>query len=92
MASPLATPRFEARAYSRIKELDSAVLNRDFDEVGLVKGDVGAVVHVYGGGKAYEVEFASGTGVTIAVLTVEAADLRLIGSRDILHARTRSRD
>lgn len=75
-----------------IKELDSAVLNRDFDDVGLVKGDVGAVVHVYDGGKAYEVEFASGTGETIAVLTVEAADLRLIGSHDILHARTRTRE
>ena len=40
-----------------IKELDTVVLAKDLKEYQLTRGDVGAVVHVYEGGKAYEVEF-----------------------------------
>jgi hypothetical protein len=36
---------------------------------------------------AYEVEFMTLAGQTIAVATVEAADVRPIGKRDISHVR-----
>jgi hypothetical protein len=48
---------------------------------------VGAVVHVYEGGKAYEVEFVTGEGKTIAVATLRAGDIRPMQRADILHVR-----
>ncbi len=53
------------------KELDTVVLAKDLKKHQLTRGDVGAVAHVYEGGKAYEVEFVTGEGKTIAVLTLE---------------------
>ena len=54
---------------------------------GLEKGDVGIVVHVYKGGQAYEVEFVTLDGKTAAVVTLEAAQVRPVGDREIAHAR-----
>ncbi|MGH9843563.1 MAG: DUF4926 domain-containing protein, partial [Blastocatellia bacterium] len=48
----------------------SVVLTRDLPEYGLTSGDVGAVVHCYANGPAYEVEFVSGSGHTVALVTV----------------------
>ena len=70
-----------------IKELDTVVLAKDFKEYQLKRGDVGAVVHVYEDGKAFEVEFVSGGGKTIAVLTLSANDVRPMQRADILHVR-----
>lgn len=70
-----------------ISELDTVVLSHDLGEYGLQQGDIGAVVHVYKNGKAYEVEFVTGEGETIALLTLTAEDIRLMGEREILHAR-----
>ncbi len=68
-------------------ELDTVVLTRDLDEQGLKRGDVGAVVHCYPEGKAFEVEFVAAGGDTVAVLTLLAADIRLMAPAEILHAR-----
>ncbi len=68
-------------------ELDTVVLTHNFPEHGLLKGDVGAVVHVYGGGKAYEVEFVTAAGETQALLTIESEDVRAMAATEILHAR-----
>ena len=46
-------------------ELDVVVLRRALDEHGLREGDVGAVVHVFEGGTALEVEFVTGEGQTM---------------------------
>jgi hypothetical protein len=70
-----------------IKELDSIVLARDLPEHGLVAGDVGAVVHVYNEGKAFEVEFVRAAGTTVAVVTLNLADVRPLDGAEILHAR-----
>jgi len=70
-----------------ISELDMVVLTHDLSEHGLQKGDVGAVVHVYRDGEAYEVEFVTAAGRTIAVLTLAAADVRRMASGEILHVR-----
>ena len=71
-----------------IRELDTVVLVRDRPALGLEAGDVGAVVHVYRAGEAVEVEFVSGSGSTVAVETLGASDVRPLGARESLHART----
>lgn len=58
-----------------IKELDTVVLAKDLKEHNLKIGDVGTVVHVYEGGKAYELEFVTGEGKTIAVTTLAQSDI-----------------
>ena len=68
-------------------EWDIVVLTKDVSPAGLKRGDVGAVVHCYEGGEAFEVEFVTGRGDTIGVLTLEEADIRPIGGKDVLHAR-----
>jgi hypothetical protein len=72
----------------RIGEHDMVVLTRDLPEHGLTSGDVGAVVHVYADSKAYEVEFVTGAGHTLAVETLEPRDIRPLGDSEILHIRS----
>ena len=64
-----------------IRELDTVVLARDLEAYGLKRGDVGAVVHCYTDGKAFEVEFVTGEGKTIAVVTLAASDIRRCAAR-----------
>lgn len=70
-----------------MKEHDRVVLATTVPAEGLVEGDVGTVVHVYRDGQAYEVEFTTLEGKTAAVITVEAAQVRPVGKREITHAR-----
>jgi hypothetical protein len=70
-----------------IKELDTVVLTRDITECDLIEGDIGTVVHCYTDGDAYEVEFVTADGQTIAVLTLNPNDIRLMSNTEILHAR-----
>ncbi len=70
-----------------IEDLDIVVLTRDLPEQGLARGDLGTVVHVYQDGRAYEVEFATLTGRTIAVVTLEPSDVRPLREQEIAHAR-----
>lgn len=70
-----------------MKEHDWVVLTRDVPEHGLAEGDVGTIVHAYKDGRAYEVEFTLASGDTVAVLTLEAEDVRPRGGREILHTR-----
>jgi hypothetical protein len=69
-----------------IAELDTVALTKDVLEHGLVAGDIGTVVHVYSGGDAVEVEFVRADGLTVAVLTLRAPDIRPL-TADMLHAR-----
>jgi hypothetical protein len=68
-------------------ELDIVVLAHDLKDQKLTHGDVGTVVHCYTGGKAYEVEFVTGEGKTIAVVTLEQAGIRPMQRQEILHVR-----
>ena len=70
-----------------MKELDTVVLCRDLPEKGLEAGDVGAIVHVHAD-DAFEVEFVSGEGGTVAVVTLPSTDVRSIEAREILHVRS----
>lgn len=55
-----------------IAELDCVALTRALPEFGLDTGDVGAVVMVFAGGAACEVEFGAEDGRTIALETLDA--------------------
>lgn len=70
-----------------MSELDTVVLSHDIEKYGLKRGDIGAVVHVYKNEKAYEVEFVTGEGETIAVLTLTPNEIRVMGEQEILHVR-----
>ena len=70
-----------------IKEHERIVLKVPVPGNGLEKGDVGTVVHAYKDGQAYEVEFVTLDGKTAAVVTLEAAQVRPVGDREIAHAR-----
>jgi len=70
-----------------IRELDTVVLTHDIEEHDLKQGDVGAVVHCYSDGAAFEVEFVTAEGKTIALLTLTPTDIRPMNSREILHVR-----
>jgi hypothetical protein len=70
-----------------IKEHERVVLNVDVPGESLKAGDVGTVVHIYADGNAYELEFVSLGGKTLAVVTVDAALVRPVNPREITHAR-----
>jgi hypothetical protein len=70
-----------------IKEHDRVVLTQDLADERLAAGDVGTVVHVYRGGEAFEVEFVSLGGETVAIATLEKTQLRPVERGEITHAR-----
>ena len=70
-----------------INEHDRVVLTTDLSGGKLAAGDVGTVVHVYREGQAFEVEFVSLDGETVAVVTLERAQIRPVERREITHAR-----
>lgn len=73
-----------------IEEHASVVLTEALPATGLEAGDVGVVVHVHGSGEAFEVEFMTLDGSTIAVETLTANQIRAAGDRDIPHVRERT--
>jgi len=70
-----------------IKEHERVVLSRNVPEQGLEAGDVGTVVHVYKGGKAFEVEFVALNGQTVLIATLPPSSIRSVTNREITHAR-----
>ncbi|MEN6301091.1 MAG: DUF4926 domain-containing protein [Armatimonadia bacterium] len=70
-----------------MKELETVVLAEDLAEHGLHKGDLGTVVMVHQAGAAYEVEFVTLEGETIAVATLTAQQVRPVDAHEIAHAR-----
>lgn len=70
-----------------IRELEAVALTHDIDEHSLKQGDIGAVVHCYKDGSAFEVEFVTAEGKTIALLTLNRTDVRQISGREVLHVR-----
>ncbi|MBI3290460.1 DUF4926 domain-containing protein [Candidatus Microgenomates bacterium] len=71
----------------KFTELETVILKHDIKEQGLLAGDMGAVVHVYGKGEAAEVEFVTATGRTIALVMLKLADVRSALNKDVLHIR-----
>ena len=73
-----------------IKEHDRIVLLKDLPEDGLQAGDVGTVVHIHRQGEAFEVEFMTLDGGTVAVITLLSSQIRAVSKRDITHVRERA--
>lgn len=71
----------------RLRERDRAALRQDLPNFGLIAGDVGTVVFVHADGKAYEVEFMTTDGHTVAVETLTAEQVEPVSGAYILHAR-----
>ena len=67
--------------------LDSIALLKDPPAYGLEKCDMGAVVMVYDGAKAFEVEFVTLAGDTLGVLALTADEVRPVSARDVPHVR-----
>ena len=70
-----------------ISELDTVALTHDIPEYNLKKGDMGAVVHCYKNNTAFEVEFVTADGNTIALLMLSRSDIRNINGKEVMHAR-----
>lgn len=70
-----------------IQEHDSVVLLENLPSAKLEAGDVGVVVHVYPDGVAFEVEFLTLGGETVAIETLKAQQIRPTQSREIPHVR-----
>jgi len=68
-------------------ELETVVINKDIPEYGLISGDIGAIVHIYENSSVVEVEFISGAGSSVGVITLPKEDLRPIANDEILHVR-----
>jgi hypothetical protein len=66
--------------------LDTVVLTRDVPEAGLRRGDLGAIVEVYGP-LAFEVEFVAASGRTQALVTLMPDDIRHVGDQDLVSVR-----
>jgi len=70
-----------------IKEHDRIVLLKDLPEDGLQAGDVGTIIHIHRQGEAFEVEFMTLDGGTVAVITLLSSQIRAVSKRDIAHVR-----
>ena len=66
-----------------VQEHDIIALTSDLPEHSLKAGETGTVVHIYPRGVAYEVEFFSPAGNTVAVATVEKAQARPAAPEEI---------
>jgi hypothetical protein len=69
-----------------LEETELAVLTVDLPEYELKAGDIGTIVLVHGH-KGYEVEFMTLDGEMVAVTSLQVAQVRPIGSREVAHVR-----
>jgi hypothetical protein len=70
-----------------IDGLDTVVITVDLPDLGLKKGDVGAVVLVHEAGAGYEVEFVTFAGETVGVVSLTPEKVRPMGNRGLPHDR-----
>ena len=70
-----------------IEEHANILLNEDLPQDGLHKGDIGVVLHIHQDGEAYEVEFLTMGGSTVAVRTLQSSLVQAVDSRMIPHVR-----
>ena len=71
----------------KYKTLDTVVLDKDLPDLGLRKGDLGAVVHAYEP-DGLEVEFVTASGKTEALVTLNIRDVRPVMDSDLVAVRS----
>ncbi len=68
--------------------MDIVVLKIDLPEFQLTAGDMGTIAHIYDKHKAFEVEFVTTDGTTLAVVTLTPDQIRLASEKkEIFHVR-----
>jgi hypothetical protein len=72
-----------------VHPLDVVVLTRDVPDHGLRRGDLGAVVQIYGPDR-FGVEFVAASGRTQAFVTLGPADVRAVADDDLVAVRPAS--
>ena len=73
-----------------INESDLVALLVDLPNADLVRGDVGTVAMIHGDQKGFEIEFVNAEGQTIAVETLNQAQIKKIKQeKAILHVSER---
>ena len=70
----------------KYKELDVVVLDKELPDLGLRRGDLGTVVHVYEP-DGVEVEFVTASGRTEALVTLGIRDVRPVVDTDLIAVR-----
>jgi hypothetical protein len=70
-----------------LNEYDDVVLTIAVPAHGLEAGDIGTIVLIHQEGAAYEVEFMTLAGHTVAVVTLRADQVRPVQADEIAHAR-----
>jgi hypothetical protein len=68
-----------------LKDLDLAALRQDLPAYGLVADDIGTVVQVYADREAFEAEFVTTGGRTLAVQTFSVQQVARVPSGHVLH-------
>lgn len=71
----------------RIELYDTVAVTGDIPQLGLTAGEVGAVVMVYDGGAAFEVEFCDGAGTTYGLHALKADQIVSLHNRGKALAR-----
>jgi hypothetical protein len=74
-------------SHPKLQEFELAALRQDLPAYGLIAGDIGTVVFVHADGEAYEIEFMTADGNTLAVETLLAEQVESVSGGLILHAR-----
>ena len=71
----------------KIEEFDLVVLTTNLPTEGLTIGDVGTVVDIHRGGEGFTVEFITLDGQTIAIVVLDATQIRPIIKGEMSHSR-----
>ena len=75
---------------AKIQEYDRIILTENLEKYNLLVGDIGIVVDIKQGGKAFAVEFMTADGETVAVVTLPADQVRAAEKNDMPHSRQRA--
>jgi SOS-response transcriptional repressor LexA len=70
-----------------IEEFEDVALVTDLPKFGLRSGDIGVVVDIHNDGAGFTVEFMRRDGTTVAVVTLNAHQIREIGETEMLQSR-----
>jgi Domain of unknown function (DUF4926) len=70
-----------------IEEFEDVALVTDLPKFGLRAGDIGVVVDIHNDGAGFTVEFMRRDGTTVAVVTLNAHQIREIGETEMLQSR-----
>lgn len=69
------------------EELEHVVLMEDLDDHGLKADDIGMILHVYGQGEGYEVEFVTLGSELVALVALTPSHIRAVEQDEMAQVR-----